>query len=105
MTAVRGTRDDALLLEPLEAIGQDVGGDAFGGGEKFAVAGFAAQQVTNHEQGPAVAEQVERAGDGAPGALGVAAAGGVRLGNLHIASITATLSSMTCYLQASGAIC
>src|SRR6266571_6613722 len=102
MTAVWSTRDDARFLEPLQPIGKDVSGDAFGSGKKVAEAGLAAQQVTNDQQGPAVAEDVERAGDGAPRALGVATAGGGRLSNVHIASITVTLPDMTCVLQVTG---
>src|SRR5258708_33308668 len=106
MTAVQRTRDDARLLESLQPIGQGVGGDPFAGSEKVAVAGLAAQQVTNDQQGPAVAEHVERTGDGAPRALGVASAGGTRLSNLHIASITITLWHMTCFLQVTrGTLC
>ena len=51
MTAVERTRDDARFLESLQPIGKDVGGDAFGRGNKVAVAGLAAQQVTNDKQG------------------------------------------------------
>ena len=102
MTAVWSTRDGAGFLKPLQPIGKDVGGDAFGRGKKVAVAGLAAQQVTNDEQGPAVTEHVERTGNGATRALGVASAGRAWLSNLHIASITARLLCMTCLLQATG---
>src|SRR5437899_12873783 len=98
MAAVESHRGVDRFIEPRQPIGKDVGGDAFGGGNKVAVAGLAAQQVTNDQQGPAVAEDVERAGDRAPRALGVATAGGARLYNLHIASITVTLSHNDLFL-------
>src|SRR5437899_9185946 len=102
MAAVESHRGVDRFIEPRQPIGKDVGGDAFGSGKKVAEAGLAAQQVTNDQQGPAVAEDVERAGDGAPRALGVATVVGAQLSNLHIASITATLCDMTCFLQVTG---
>ena len=37
MTAVWSSHDDARFLEPLQPIGKDVGGDAFGRGKKVAL--------------------------------------------------------------------
>ena len=101
---VRGAGDQAGLLEALETVGQDVGGNALDGSEELAVARLAAQQVADDQQRPAVAEQVEGTGDGTGGASLLAWAGLGRrawLGGLHIASIRATLSGMvTCKSKA-----
>ena len=67
---IGGLGDEALLVEVLEAVGEDVGGDAFGGGEEFIEALLAEEEIAHDEDGPAVAEEVERARDRAGGAAG-----------------------------------
>jgi hypothetical protein len=63
--AVGDAADQARVFEALEAIGEQVGRDVFGRGQEFAEALLAVEQVADDEQCPAVADDVERAGDGA----------------------------------------
>src|SRR5207302_1111004 len=67
--AVRHTPDQAGGLQALEPLGEDVGGNVLGRAEEVAEAGFAMEKVTDHQQRPAVADQIERACDGAKRAL------------------------------------
>src|SRR5207245_8218673 len=60
--AVGDALDQALLFEPLQPLGQQVGRDLLLRGEKLAVAGLAGQQIAHDQQRPAIAEQVQRAG-------------------------------------------
>lgn len=66
--------EDALSLEPLEAAGQDVRGDAFGGVEKIAEAAGSGEEAAHDQEGPFVTEQVERRGEGTTRAKGPSAA-------------------------------
>jgi hypothetical protein len=63
LASVRGVRragDDAVRLEPLQAIGQDVGRYTLLGGEQLAeVTPILQQQVAQDEQRPAVAEDAQ----------------------------------------------
>src|SRR5205823_5098525 len=63
--AVGRRGDEAGGLEPLEALGKDVGRNVLGRGDKLAETLLAREQVANHEQRPAIAQQVEGTGDGA----------------------------------------
>jgi len=61
--------NDAMGDEPLEAIGEDVGGDAFVGGEEFFEGAETAQHhVAENQEGPAVAEHFDGGVEGASGA-------------------------------------
>jgi len=57
--------DDMMLQQTLEALSEDVGGDAFGGGEEVFETTPAKHEIANDEQRPAVAEDVEGARHGA----------------------------------------
>ena len=80
---VRLAGDETGALEAFQALGQDVGGDVLGREEEIAEAGFTGEEVADDEQRPAIAEDVERAGDGAarsPGPALRCAPRGVRAG-------------------------
>jgi hypothetical protein len=81
MLAVAARLENPLRHQPLQAVGEDVGGDALRGIEELRVAVLAADDVADHEQRPAVAEHVERAGDRAPGAAGGGGPGAGRHGS------------------------
>ncbi len=59
--------DDAFLFEPLEPVGQDVGGDSLRGGREFHEPSLPSGEVTDYEQRPPVPHDVEGIGDGARG--------------------------------------
>jgi hypothetical protein len=63
--AVDRTLDEAALLEPLEAAGEELGRDARQGGEELAEPALAEEEVADDEQCPAVPDDVEGLGDGA----------------------------------------
>ena len=63
MGAVPDASDQQVLLEAVEALGQDVGGDRFRRGEQLAEALAAAQEIADEEKRPAVTDQIEGAGD------------------------------------------
>jgi hypothetical protein len=58
--AVGNSGDQACLLQALQPIGEQVGGNTLRRGEKLPIAALAAQQVPEDEQGPAIAHQVKR---------------------------------------------
>ena len=61
--AVALARDEAEILEPAQAAGEQVGRDRVERAREVAVARDAAQQVANDQQRPAIADGVERRGD------------------------------------------
>ncbi len=63
--AVYHLDDHAIFQQALEAVGEDVGGDALGRGEEVFEATFAEDEVTDDKERPAVTKNVERAGNGA----------------------------------------
>src|SRR6266849_1982258 len=63
MLAVRRAGDHARALETFEALGQNVGRNMLGRCRKLAEARLAGEQVADHEQSPAIAQDVERARD------------------------------------------
>ena len=65
--AVEVGRDDAFLFEPLEPVGQDVGGDSLRGGRELHEPSLPSGEVTDYEQRPPVPHDVEGVGDGARG--------------------------------------
>ena len=67
---VRCLGDEALVVEVLQAVGEDIGGDPFGRGEEFIEALLAEEKIAHHQHGPFVAEEIESAGDRAGGAAG-----------------------------------
>src|SRR5690606_24855437 len=68
--------DDAALLQPTETRAEDVGGNALRRVEELREPSLVEEeQVTNHEQRPRVAHDVERSCDGARGAEGTCGRG------------------------------
>src|SRR5262249_39465906 len=65
---VEAAFDQTLLLEPLQSLREQVGGDLLWRAEKLAVARLAGQQVAHDQQRPAIADQVQGAGHRAVGA-------------------------------------
>ncbi len=61
--AVRGRDllDHPVVLQALESVGEDIGGDAFGRGGEFFEALGPHDQVADDEQRPAVAEHIQAA--------------------------------------------
>src|SRR5688572_12785829 len=70
MSAVAPRADHAFPDEQLQAVGQDVGRDTLGRLYELRVSALAAHHVADHEQRPAIAEHVERAGHRAARAPG-----------------------------------
>src|SRR5882724_1063242 len=62
MLGIELAGDDAVLLEDLEALRQHVGGDAVERRQEILKAPRARQEVPDHEEGPALAEELERLG-------------------------------------------
>ncbi len=58
-----GLADDARVLEPSQPVGEAVAPDAGEGGEEVLEALGSEQQLSDHEDGPSFAEDVERAGE------------------------------------------
>jgi len=58
-----GLPDNPRVLEPPEPVGEAVGSDGGEGGEEMLEALGPQQQLPDHEDGPALAEDVEGAGD------------------------------------------
>src|SRR5207247_6448975 len=63
MGAVRDASDQQLLLEAVEALGQNIGGDCFRRGQQLAEALATPEQIADEQKGPSVTDQVEGAGD------------------------------------------
>jgi hypothetical protein len=60
---VAGARNNTFSLEALEAIGKDIRRNSLGRGEQLTEATSIPREVANNQERPAVANQVERAGD------------------------------------------
>ena len=71
-----------MLLEAFKALAQDVGGNAFGRGGEIPETFASHKQVADDQQCPAVAEDIEGAGDRAGGAAGCA--GGLLASFYHV---------------------
>ncbi len=60
--------DQAASFQPLEAFSQDIGGDAFRGCEKISKTALAVEQyVAQDQQGPPIADEIQRTSNRAPG--------------------------------------
>lgn len=95
------SRDQPALLEPFEAIREDVAGNALGRGEEVGEPPLVVQEeIPDDEERPAIADEVERAGNGAarPQRAAAARTGAQRL--FHAASL-----AQTCKMQLSGLDC
>jgi hypothetical protein len=57
--------DDTAFEQALQSVAEDVRGDAFGGAGKVFEAIATEDEIADDEEGPLVAEQVERASQGA----------------------------------------
>jgi hypothetical protein len=51
--------DEGRGFQPDQTVGKDVGRNALGRGEEFPVASLSPEEVSNHKQRPAVADQIE----------------------------------------------
>jgi hypothetical protein len=51
--------DDAVLQQALQALGENVGGDALGGSEKIFKATPSENEIANHKKRPAVSKDIE----------------------------------------------
>jgi hypothetical protein len=63
--AVATRRDDAGLDQPPQSIRKDVGRNALRRAQELGKASLPSDQVANHEERPAVADEIQRARDGA----------------------------------------
>lgn len=57
--------DEAFLRQPCKTSAEDIGRNPFGRGEKFIKILFPTEKITNHQQRPTVAQQIEGTGYGA----------------------------------------
>jgi hypothetical protein len=55
--------DDTMLQQTLEALGQDIGRDAFWGSEEVFETTPPENEISNNEERPAIAKDVESAGN------------------------------------------
>ncbi len=62
---IRRLRDEVRLFQSFQAIGKNVGRDAFGRILQLSIGHITAKQVPNYKQRPLVANQVKRACDSA----------------------------------------
>ena len=70
VAAVGPADDDAVLLERAQPLNQQVGGDAGKAIQELGVAPWALEQLADHQQGPAVTDNVEGSGQAAVLAVG-----------------------------------
>ena len=54
--------DDLMLQQPFKPVAQEVRRDVFRGGDKIPETRSSQEQIPNHQQGPAIAQQIESAG-------------------------------------------
>src|SRR5579863_3491437 len=63
MLLIRRLSNEARVFQSFQAVGKNVGGNAFQRILQLTIGHIAAEQVANHEQRPLVANEVESAGD------------------------------------------